>query len=41
MLGFEALHLTRFQFALTVASHIVLPAVSIGLASWLAVLEGL
>jgi cytochrome d ubiquinol oxidase subunit I len=41
LLGYEALDLARFQFAFTVAFHIVFPAFSIGLASWLAVLEGL
>ncbi len=38
---FEALDLARFQFAFTVAFHIIFPAFSIGLASYLAVLEGL
>ncbi len=38
---FEALDLARIQFAFTVAFHIVFPAFSIGLASYLAVLEGL
>ena len=41
MLGYDALHLARAQFAFTVAFHIVFPAFSIGLASYLAVLEGL
>lgn len=41
MFGFEALDLARFQFAFTVAFHIVFPAFSIGLASYLAVLNGL
>jgi cytochrome bd ubiquinol oxidase subunit I len=36
-----ALDLARFQFAFTIAFHIVFPAFSIGLASFLAVLEGL
>lgn len=36
-----ALLLARFQFAFTVGAHIVFPAFSIGLASYLAVLEGL
>lgn len=39
--GFEALDLARFQFAFTVAFHIIFPAFTIGLASYLAVLEGL
>ena len=34
-----AVLLARAQFALTVGFHIVLPAFSIGLASYLAVLE--
>ena len=36
-----ALDLARFQFAFTIAFHIVFPAFSIGLASFLAVLEAL
>jgi len=36
-----ALDLARMQFAFTMAFHIVFPAFSIGLASYLAVLEGL
>jgi cytochrome bd ubiquinol oxidase subunit I len=36
-----ALDLARFQFAFTIAFHIVFPAFSIGLASYLAVLEAL
>jgi cytochrome bd ubiquinol oxidase subunit I len=36
-----ALDLARFQFAFTVAFHIIFPAFSIGLASYLAVLNGL
>ncbi len=38
---FSALDLARFQFAFTVSAHIIFPAFSIGLASYLAVLEGL
>jgi cytochrome d ubiquinol oxidase subunit I len=37
----DALVLARAQFAFTIAFHIVFPAFSIGLASYLAVLEGL
>lgn len=33
--------LSRIQFAFTVAVHIIFPALTIGLASWLAVLEGM
>ncbi|MCJ9429611.1 cytochrome ubiquinol oxidase subunit I [Kordiimonas marina] len=38
---FSAEFLARSQFAFTVAFHIIFPAFSIGLASYLAVLEGL
>jgi cytochrome d ubiquinol oxidase subunit I len=38
---FDALTLARMQFAFTVSFHIIFPAFSIGLASYLAVLEGL
>jgi cytochrome d ubiquinol oxidase subunit I len=41
MVSPEALLLARWQFAFTVSFHIVFPAISIGLASFLAVLEGL
>jgi cytochrome d ubiquinol oxidase subunit I len=41
MFGIDAFHLARAQFAFTVAFHIVFPAFSIGLASYLMVLEGL
>lgn len=37
----SALTLARFQFAFTVLFHFIFPAFSIGLASYLAVLEGL
>ena len=40
-MDFDALLLARFQFAFTVTFHIVFPAFSIGLASYLAVLEAL
>lgn len=36
-----ALDLARIQFAFTVSFHIVFPAISIGTASFLAVLEGM
>ena len=39
MFGYDALHLARAQFAFTVAFHIIFPAFSIGLASYLAVLS--
>src|SRR6187401_2994663 len=39
--GWDAVVLARFQFAFTVSFHIIFPAFSIGLASYLAVLEAL
>ena len=39
--GFNAIDLARGQFAFTVMFHIVFPAFTIGIASYLAVLEGL
>ncbi|HRP78042.1 MAG TPA: cytochrome ubiquinol oxidase subunit I, partial [Aquamicrobium sp.] len=39
--GFDALLLARIQFAFTVSFHFIFPALTIGLASYLAVLEGL
>ena len=38
---FDALFLARLQFAFTITFHIVFPSFTIGLASYLAVLEGL
>ncbi len=40
-LGMDAVLLARIQFAFTVAFHFIFPAFSIGLASYLAVLNGL
>jgi cytochrome bd ubiquinol oxidase subunit I len=40
-MNLDALMLSRLQFAFTLAFHIVYPSFSIGLASFLAVLEGL
>ena len=37
----DALLLARLQFAFTISFHIIFPAFTIGLASYLAVLEGL
>lgn len=37
----DALLLARIQFAFTVSFHIVFPAFTIGIAGWLAVVEGL
>lgn len=39
MLGFTALELARIQFAFTISFHIIFPAITIGLASYLVVLE--
>lgn len=36
---FDAFHLARLQFAFTASFHIIFPAISIGMASFLAVLE--
>ena len=41
MFGLDAFHLARLQFAFTVSFHIIFPAITIGLATYLAVLEGL
>ncbi|WP_430445272.1 MAG: cytochrome ubiquinol oxidase subunit I [Pseudomonas piscis] len=41
MFDLQALDLARIQFAFTVSFHIIFPAITIGLASFLAVLEGL
>ena len=39
MFGFTALELARIQFAFTISFHIIFPAITIGMASYLAVLE--
>lgn len=39
--SFTAIDLARFQFAFTISAHIIFPAFTIGLASFLAVLNGL
>jgi cytochrome bd ubiquinol oxidase subunit I len=41
MFGLTALDLARIQFGFTISFHIIFPAMSIGLASYLTVLEGL
>ncbi|WP_049209841.1 cytochrome ubiquinol oxidase subunit I [Proteus mirabilis] len=41
MFGLSAFDLARIQFAFTVSFHIIFPAITIGLTSFLAVLEGL
>lgn len=38
---FDAVFLARLQFAFTISFHFIFPSISIGLASYLAVLEGL
>ena len=40
-LELDAVLLARLQFAFTISFHIIFPAFTIGLASWLAVVEGL
>ena len=37
----DALILARLQFAFTISAHIIFPAISIGIANYLAVLEWL
>ena len=41
MFGLDAFELARIQFAFTVSFHIIFPAITIGLASFLMVLEAL
>ena len=41
MFGLDAVELARIQFAFTISFHIIFPAITIGLANYLAVLEGL
>lgn len=41
MIGLTALELARIQFGFTISFHIIYPSITIGLASYLAVLEGL
>ncbi|MCX4177340.1 MULTISPECIES: cytochrome ubiquinol oxidase subunit I [Paraburkholderia] len=41
MFGTDVLSLARIQFAFTVSFHIIFPALSIGLSSFIAILEGL
>ena len=41
MLDLSALDLARIQFGFTISFHIIFPAITIGLAAFLAVLEGL
>lgn len=39
MFGLTALELARIKFGFTISFHIIFPAITIGLASYLAVLE--
>jgi cytochrome bd ubiquinol oxidase subunit I len=39
--GYDALFLSRIQFAFTITFHIIFPSFTIGLAAWLTVLEAL
>ncbi|MEB0137607.1 MULTISPECIES: cytochrome ubiquinol oxidase subunit I [unclassified Undibacterium] len=39
MFGFSALELSRIQFGFTISFHIIFPAITVGLASFLTVLE--
>src|SRR5215467_15342053 len=41
MFGLTAFELARIQFGFTISFHIIFPAITIGLASYLVVLEGL
>ena len=41
MFGLTALELARIQFGFTISFHIVFPAITIGLASYLVVLEAM
>jgi cytochrome d ubiquinol oxidase subunit I len=41
MMDLDPLLLSRLQFAFTISFHIIFPAFTIGLAAWLATLEGL
>src|SRR3979409_395162 len=41
MFGLTALELARIQFGFTISAHIIFPAITIGLASYLVTLEGL
>ena len=36
----DAVLLSRFQFAFLIAFHIIFPSFTIGLAAWLATIEG-
>ncbi len=40
MFGLTALELARTQFAFTISFHIIFPAITVGMASYLVVLEG-
>ena len=38
---FDAVFLSRIQFAFTIAFHIIFPTFTIGLSAWIATLEGM
>jgi Cytochrome bd terminal oxidase subunit I len=40
VMGLDPVLLSRVQFAFVISFHIIFPAVTIGLAAWLATLEG-
>ena len=40
-MNLDALLLSRIQFAFVVSFHIIFPALTIGLAAWLATIEGM
>ncbi len=40
-MDFDPTFLSRIQFGFTISFHIIFPSLTIGLASWLAVVEGL
>lgn len=41
MFGLDAIEIARIQFAFTISFHIIFPAITIGLSTYIAVLEGL
>jgi cytochrome bd ubiquinol oxidase subunit I len=41
MFGLTALELARIQFGFTISFHIIFPAITLGLASYLVVLEAI
>jgi cytochrome d ubiquinol oxidase subunit I len=39
-MGLDPIFLSRIQFAFVISFHIIFPAFTIGLAAWLATIEG-